>query len=341
MSGEGTWLKKRLLLKLVGLLLFIGLFSSNSVYAFSPQVLQRGAVGDDVIELQARLQYIGYYNGNIDGVFGWETYWAVRNFQHDFGIDIDGLVGQEMKDKLVSVSEFDRDYVYGKLAKGENPRHYGPHKGPEGQPPAGQRDPGNLDDTKWVPPGTHGGPQTGKGKQGTKKQGQQGQQGQARQPGQGAKQGAPQQAPPSQGQNQAPQVGQVQRAVNIPQGFSDNDIRLMANAVYGEARGEPYEGQVAIAAVILNRIKSPQFPNTVSDVIFEPLAFTAVSDGQIWLEPDETAKRAVLDAINGWDPTGGKVYYFNPATVHAPWMWNRYGQQKQQAVRIGKHIFIN
>ena len=90
-------------------------------------------------------------------------------------------------------------------------------------------------------------------------------------------------------------------AVNVPQGYSQNDIQLMANAVYGEARGEPYEGQVAVAAVILNRVNSPSFPNTAAGVIFEPRAFTAVADGQIYLTPNETAKRAVLDAINGWD----------------------------------------
>lgn len=90
-------------------------------------------------------------------------------------------------------------------------------------------------------------------------------------------------------------------AANMPGGFSNNDINLLAQAVYGEARGEPFEGQVAIAAVILNRIKSPLFPNTVAGVIFEPLAFTAVADGQIYMQPNERAKEAVLDAINGWD----------------------------------------
>ena len=80
-------------------------------------------------------------------------------------------------------------------------------------------------------------------------------------------------------------------------GLSANDLKLMANAVYGESRGEPYVGQVAVAAVILNRVKSPSFPNTVSGVIFQPGAFTAVADGQIWLTPNENAKKAVQDAI--------------------------------------------
>jgi len=116
--------------------------------------------------------------------------------------------------------------------------------------------------------------------------------------------------------------------------ISDNDLRLMANAVYGESRGEPFEGQVAVAAVILNRVKSPSFPNTPSAVIFEPRAFTAVADGQIWLEPNENASKAVRSALKGWDPTGGCTYYFNPATATSQWIWSR-----PQAKKIGKHIF--
>ncbi|OUM98452.1 MAG: spore cortex-lytic enzyme [Paenibacillaceae bacterium ZCTH02-B3] len=116
--------------------------------------------------------------------------------------------------------------------------------------------------------------------------------------------------------------------------ISENDIRLMANAVYGEARGEPYEGQVAVAAVILNRVRSPLFPDTVPGVIFQPGAFTAVSDGQIWMTPNETALRAAQDAVNGWDPTDGCLYYFNPATATNKWIWSR-----PQYKKIGKHIF--
>ena len=117
-------------------------------------------------------------------------------------------------------------------------------------------------------------------------------------------------------------------------GFSENDLKLMANAVYGESRGEPYEGQVAVAAVILNRVKSPSFPNTVSGVIFQPGAFTAVADGQIWLTPNEKARQAVQDAIEGWDPSGGCLYYFNPVTATSKWIWTR-----TQVKTIGKHIF--
>jgi N-acetylmuramoyl-L-alanine amidase len=117
-------------------------------------------------------------------------------------------------------------------------------------------------------------------------------------------------------------------------GVTDNDLKLMANAVYGESRGEPYTGQVAVAAVILNRVKSSSFPNTISGVIFQPGAFTAVSDGQIWLTPNASAKKAVLDALGGDDPTNGCIYYFNPQTATSKWIWTR-----KAVITIGRHIF--
>mgnify|MGYP001238877397 CR=1 FL=1 len=117
-------------------------------------------------------------------------------------------------------------------------------------------------------------------------------------------------------------------------GLTEQEIRLMTHVVHGEARGEPYIGKVAVAAVILNRVRSPLFPDTVAGVIFQPGAFTAVSDGQAWLPPDAESRRAVLDAANGWDPTGGCLYYFNPATATSKWIWSR-----PQYKRIGKHIF--
>lgn len=241
--------------------------------AFSPQVIQHGAVGDDVIELQARLKYLGFYTGEIDGVFGWRTYWALRNFQYEFGLPVDGLAGEKTKQMLVKATKYDEKKTKAEMYK----------------TPATQQAESKA-------------PKQDKG-------GKTAEQQKKEQPAETA-------------------------AVNVPQGFSQNDIQLMANAVYGEARGEPYEGQVAVAAVILNRLKSPTFPNTVSGVIFEPRAFTAVADGQIWLTPDETAKRAVMDAINGWDPSGNALYYFNPDTATSPWIWTR-----PQIKKIGKHIF--
>lgn len=117
---------------------------------------------------------------------------------------------------------------------------------------------------------------------------------------------------------------------------SAGDVQLMARAVNGEARGEPYEGQVAVAAVILNRVKSPSFPNSISGVIYQPGAFTAVSDGQINVPIAEgsTVYKACQDAMNGWDPTGGALYYFNPDTATNKWIWSR-----PLIKQIGKHRF--
>lgn len=134
----------------------------------------------------------------------------------------------------------------------------------------------------------------------------------------------------------APAAGGTNLPASNHAGLSEQDLNLMANAVYGESRGEPYVGQVAVAAVILNRVKSSSFPNTVSGVIFQPGAFTAVADGQIWLTPNDTAKRAVQDALNGYDPSGGCLYYFNPETATSKWIWTRV-----QVKKIGKHIFCN
>lgn len=317
---------KRSICSLFIITLFFTFFAQDT-QAFSDQVIQRGATGDDVIELQARLQNYGYYHGTIDGVFGWNTYWAVRNFQHDFGLEVDGLVGDELKKKLEQYTHFDREYVYSHLEKGKDPDTYGPKKGPEGLPPPGQRDPGNLDERAQKE-------KQQKGRQ--REEGQvQRQPEREKAPAQPAPEGgaAPQETPQSAQRER--NNGHVAPAVNIPAGFSENDIQLMANAVYGEARGEPYIGQVAIAAVIINRVNSAEFPNTVSGVIFEPRAFTAVADGQIWLQPDETSRRAVMDAINGWDPTGGLTHYYNPATATSQWMFN-----KQPVKRIGKHLFV-
>src|SRR5690625_3727577 len=185
------------------------------VEAFSDQIIQQGAVGEDVIELQARLQYLGFYNGKIDGVFGWGTYWALRNFQYEFGMEVDGLAGTTTKNKLEKASEYDEANVKKQINSGKSFTHYGGNNKQEGN----EQD-NTTDDQKDTTGGN--------------------------------------------------------TAVNVPQGYSQNDIDLMANAVHGEARGEPYEGQVAVAAVILNRVKSPTFPNTTAGVIFEPRAFTAV-----------------------------------------------------------------
>lgn len=112
------------------------------------------------------------------------------------------------------------------------------------------------------------------------------------------------------------------------------DLNLLSRVVYSEARGEPYTGQVAVAAVVLNRVSSSSFPNSIAGVVYQSGAFDAVSDGQINLTPDSTARKAAQDAINGWDPTYGCIYYFNPSTATSKWIWSR-----PQVLTIGKHIF--
>lgn len=127
--------------------------------------------------------------------------------------------------------------------------------------------------------------------------------------------------------------------VDIVQAATNNntsDVQLIARAINGEARGEPYEGQVAVGAVILNRVKSSKFPNTIAGVIYQSGAFTAVSDGQINvpIASNSTVVKAAQDALNGWDPTGGAIYYFNPNTATNKWIWSR-----PMTVTIGKHRF--
>lgn len=116
--------------------------------------------------------------------------------------------------------------------------------------------------------------------------------------------------------------------------YTSSDLYLLAKCIYAEARGESYTGQVAVGAVVLNRVKSSSFPNTISGVIYQRHAFTAVSDGQINLSPDQTAMNAAQDAMNGWDPTYGCLYYYNPAVATSSWIFSR-----KTVTTIGKHVF--
>ncbi|WP_050780666.1 cell wall hydrolase [Bacillus sp. m3-13] len=331
--------------------------NQNSVSAFSEQIIQKGATGNDVVELQARLQYNGYYHARIDGVYGWSTYWAVKNFQQEFGLDhVDGLVGPKTKEMLQKATKYNKEWVHQQINAGKKFTHYGgmelKYQVAPSQATVDKAKQGAAN--QWAKQKTQyqkqtPAPQKDQAKPApNQEQPAPGQQ--QEQPAPEQEQPAPEQQPASEQEQPAPapeeqaapedqpaeDEGEAQSATNMPGGFSENDIQLMANAVYGEARGEPYEGQIAVAAVILNRINSPTFPNTVSGVIFEPLAFTAVADGQIWLTPNETAKRAVVDAINGMDPSEGATYYFNPDTATSGWIWGR-----PQIKRIGKHIFCD
>lgn len=115
---------------------------------------------------------------------------------------------------------------------------------------------------------------------------------------------------------------------------SSGDVELLARLISAEARGEPYTGQVAVGAVVLNRVESPNFPNSISGVIYQSGAFTCLQDGQFWEPVADSAYQAARDALNGWDPTGGALYYFNPNTATSSWIWSR-----PVLLTIGSHYF--
>ncbi len=129
-------------------------------------------------------------------------------------------------------------------------------------------------------------------------------------------------------------MGQTSSNTQNTNGVTSSELYLLAKTIYAEGRGEPYTGQVAIGAVVLNRVRSSAFPNSISGVVYQKHAFTAVSDGQINLTPNETAMKAARDALNGWDPTGGALYYYNPAVATSSWIFDR-----QTITVIGKHVF--
>ena len=202
-------------------------FRNDEVYALS----KYGSRGEEVRQIQTKLKRWGYYNGNIDGIFGSGTLEAVKWFQRKNGLQVDGIAG---KKTLEAMGIFNSS----------------------------------------------------------------------------------------------------SSSSNSSVSTSSNDLNLLARVIYGEARGESYTGQVAIGAVVLNRVRHSSFPNTIAGVIYQSGAFDAVSDGQINLTPNSTAKKAAQDALNGWDPTYGAIYYFNPNTATNKWIWSR-----PMTVTIGNHRF--
>lgn len=228
-------IKKSITLALIMALLIgcSGLFIPHQAQAYvGTQVLKTGMQGSAVNQLQKDLGFLGYKVGPVDGIFGWQTLAAVKQFQKNNGLQIDGIVGP-------------------KTAQAINRQVGG---------------------------------------------------------------------------SSTPSRGGVS--------FSSQEITNLARLVYGEARGESFTGQVAVAAVALNRLYSKKFGSTLSAVIFQPGAFTAVSDGQFWLTPNNSAYQAAKAALNGWDPTGNALYYWNPVTATNKWIWSR-----SIIAKIGKHVF--
>ena len=211
---------------LIGIIVFIVLFENNEVEALS----KYGSRGDEVRQIQTKLKRWGYYNGNVDGIFGSQTLEAVKYFQRKNGLTVDGIAG-----------------------------------------------PATL---------------------------------------------------------KAMGIYNSSNSSSSSSSSNSSNVNLLARLIYGEARGEPYTGQVAVGAVVMNRVKSSSFPNTISGVIYQSGAFDAVRDGQINLSPNSTAIKAAQDAINGWDPSYGAIYYFNPSTATNKWIWSR-----PMTVTIGRHRF--
>ena len=216
---------------LVILSILFAIFISYNIFIRNEEVQalsKYGSRGQEVTTIQTKLKRWGYYNGNIDGIYGSQTLAAVKWFQSKNGLVVDGIAG-----------------------------------------------------TKTL---------------------------------------------------QA--MGIYSSSSSSSSSSNSNNLNLLARLVYGEARGEPYTGQVAVAAVVLNRVKSSSFPNTISGVIYQSGAFDVVRDGQINLSPNSTAIKAAQDALNGWDPSYGAVYYFNPNTATNAWIWSR-----PMTVTIGNHRF--
>ena len=220
-----------LLMSLVCLITMTAVWLVPSASTAGAAHIVKGDTVANIKAVQTRLSDLGYYNYKIDGLWGWRTTNAVKQFQSDYGLTQGGIVG----------------------------------------------------------------PWTGRSLNIT--------------------------LSPSSSSSSSSSV-------------SSSNLDLLARCVYAEARGEPYTGQVAIAAVVLNRVESPSFPNTISGVIYQKGAFTCVSDGQINLTPNQTAYNAARDALNGWDPTNGCLYYYNPATATSKWIWSLKVQ-----ITIGRHSF--
>lgn len=213
----------------ISILTFIAVSENSSVEALS----KYGSRGDEVRQIQTKLKRWGYYNGNVDGIYGTQTLNAVKYFQRKNGLTQDGIAGPAT---LKAMGIFNSNSSSSSSSSGTT--------------------------------------------------------------------------------------------------SNSSNVNLLARLIYGEARGESYTGQVAVGAVVMNRVKSSSFPNSISGVIYQKGAFDVVSDGQINLTPNSTAKKAAQDAINGWDPSYGAIYYFNPATATNKWIWSR-----PMTVTIGKHRF--
>ena len=292
---------KRQFYNVVAVVLVLILISIFYIDVSHARTIYWGARGEDVKTVQQKLKSWGYYKGSIDGVYGEDTYRAVTYFQRKNGLKADGVVGSQTK-KALGITASKKTSTYSKTIETAQRKlkQWGYYKGAVDGIYGSQ---------------TYNAVVKFQRKNGLKVDGYIGEQ-------------------------TRKALGITQRSTSTKyaatsRGVSrSDDITLLAMAINGEARGESYTGQVAVGAVILNRVKNPSFPNSIAGVIYQPLAFEAVSNGQIYKPIESNSYKAARDAMNGWDPTGGALYYWNPAHAESKWI-----QRLNPTLRIGKHVF--
>lgn len=291
---------KRVFISIMVSLLFVFGLTVAVGNIFTPNAIVAQAYSYDTKTIQQKLKNWGYYKGSVDGVYGAKTREAVKAFQRKNGLTADGIVGSATA-KAMGISSTSKTTT-STTTKGDvvSVKTYQQKLKSWGYYT------GAVDGVKGAK--TVSAVKAFQRKNGLTADGIVG--------------------------NATAKAMGISVSAGTSSSYTNNDTYLLAKAVYSEARGEPYVGQVAIAAVILNRVKSSAFPNTVAGVIYQPWAFTAVHDGQFELEPNATAYQAARDALNGWDPTYGSIYYYNPQTATNTWIRSR-----KVTTTIGKHVF--
>ncbi|PWI59059.1 spore cortex-lytic enzyme [Sulfoacidibacillus thermotolerans] len=331
-----SWIKRiARITAMLGIVLSLWGLPQGAVMA---DTLTIGSQGQDVIDLQSRLGYLGYYHGTLTGTYTDLTAAAVRNFQSAFGMPVTGQYDAQTAQRLhlatagwpgvgrrgPQISELQSrlkflGYYTGPINGIYDWRTYWAVRDFQyafGMPVNGSLTAQTWDKLDKATVNWPGNQQTQAASSNTA-------------------------TPPASSQttNTAQNNQTATSVVNVANsggtdGFSQNDINLMAHVVYGEARNQPFVGQVAVAAVILNRYHSNLFPHSIPAIIYQPGAFTSISNGQAWLGLHQENVRAVMDAIHGWDPTNGALYYWNPATSTSQWIWSQ-----PIMLRIGNHVF--
>ncbi len=292
---------KRQFYNILAVFLVLILISVFYIDCSHARTIYWGLRGNDVRAVQEKLRNWGYYKGSIDGVYGKDTYNAITYFQRSNGLKVDGVVGSQTK-KALGITTGRKASTYDKTIETAQRKlkQWGYYRGAVDGIYGSQTYNAVVKFQRRNGLKADGviGPQTRNALGITQRSG---------------------------GTKYAATSKGVSRS---------DDITLLAMAINGEARGEPYTGQVAVGAVILNRVKNPSFPNSIAGVIYQPLAFEAVANGQIYKPIEPSSFKAARDAMNGWDPTGGAIYYWNPAHAESRWIL-----RLNPTLRIGEHVF--